>query len=68
MQMPDVVGMLSQRPSGWQRERRCWTAFLSGNRDDQPRKQDGSIIQALNLMNNGFVERGCKPPEPLPVN
>ena len=30
--------------------------FLRGNRDDQPRKQDGSILQALNLMNNAFVE------------
>jgi len=30
--------------------------FLRGNRDDQPRKQDGSILQALTLMNNQFVE------------
>lgn len=32
------------------------TNFLRGNRDDQPRKQDGSILQALTLMNGGFVE------------
>ena len=32
------------------------TNFLRGNRDDQPRKQDGSILQALTLMNNQFVE------------
>ena len=28
-------------------------AFLPGNRDDQPRKQDGAIQQALALMNDG---------------
>ena len=31
-------------------------SFFRGNRDDQPRKQDGAILQALNLMNNPFVE------------
>ena len=31
-------------------------SFLRGNRDDQPRKQDGSILQALNLMNATLVE------------
>jgi len=30
-------------------------AFLPGNRDDQPRKQDGAIQQALALMNDGTV-------------
>ena len=30
-------------------------AFLRGNRDDQQRKGDGSISQALDLMNDGFV-------------
>jgi hypothetical protein len=30
-------------------------AFLRGNRDDQPRKQDGSISQALDLMNDNFI-------------
>jgi hypothetical protein len=30
-------------------------AFIRGNRDDQPRKAEGSILQALNLMNNNFV-------------
>ncbi len=29
--------------------------FLRGNRDDQPRKSEGSILQALNLMNNTAV-------------
>jgi hypothetical protein len=30
-------------------------AFLRGNRDDQPRRPDGSISQALSLMNDNFV-------------
>jgi hypothetical protein len=30
--------------------------FLRGNRDTQPRKQDGSILQALSLMNNPIIE------------
>jgi hypothetical protein len=30
--------------------------FVRGNRDDQPRKTDGSILQALTLMNNNFVQ------------
>ena len=30
-------------------------AFLRGNRDDQPRSQDGSISQTLDLMNDNFV-------------
>ncbi len=30
-------------------------AFLPGNRDDQPRKQDGAIQQALGLMNDSQV-------------
>jgi hypothetical protein len=30
-------------------------AFLRGNRDDQVRGQDGSISQALDLMNDSFV-------------
>src|SRR5260370_14090016 len=30
-------------------------AFLRGNRDDQTRSSDGSISQALDLMNDNFV-------------
>ncbi|HEY6390125.1 MAG TPA: DUF1553 domain-containing protein, partial [Bryobacteraceae bacterium] len=30
-------------------------AFLRGNRDDQTRSEDGSILQALDLMNDNFV-------------
>ena len=35
-------------------------SFLRGNRDDQPRRSDGSILQALNLMNNTIVETRIK--------
>ena len=50
MQFPDVVGEPNGAVSTF------LDTFLRGNRDDQPRKQDGSILQALNLMNNAFVE------------
>jgi hypothetical protein len=50
MQLPDVVNAPSGSVSAF------LDTFLRGNRDDQPRKQDGSILQALNLMNNAFVE------------
>ena len=55
MQIPDVVGALKQDPQSGNTGT-LLDAFLRGNRDDQPRKQDGSILQALNLMNNGFIE------------
>jgi hypothetical protein len=35
-------------------------AFLRGNRDDQPRRPDGSISQALSLMNDSFVMNRIK--------
>ena len=50
MQLPDVVNAPGGPVSAF------LDTFLRGNRDDQPRKQDGSILQALNLMNNAFVE------------
>ena len=31
-------------------------SFMRGNRDDQPRRSDGSILQALNLMNASLIE------------
>lgn len=31
-------------------------SFLRGNRDDRPRRSDGSILQALNLMNASVIE------------
>jgi len=49
MQLPDTVNM----PGG------TATAFLDhfmrGNRDDQWRRSDGSILQALSLMNDTFI-------------
>jgi hypothetical protein len=51
MQLPDVVSA----PTGDGNTSNLLDAFLRGNRDDQPRKQDGSILQALNLLNNNVV-------------
>jgi hypothetical protein len=36
-------------------------AFLRGNRDDQARRPDGSISQALGLMNDNFVMSRVQP-------
>jgi hypothetical protein len=52
MQFPDVVSA----PTGDGNAANFLDSFLRGNRDDQPRKTDGSIIQSLNLMNNPFIE------------
>jgi hypothetical protein len=52
MQLPDVIGA----PTSDGNASNLLDSFLRGNRDDQPRKEDGSILQALNLMNNPFVE------------
>ena len=52
MQLPDVVNA----PTSDGNASNLLNSFLRGNRDDQPRKPDGSILQALNLMNNPFVE------------
>lgn len=54
MQNPDVVGPFSSDPNSGAANS-LLDALLRGNRDDQPRRQDGSILQALNQM-NGFVE------------
>ncbi len=51
MQLPDVVNAPSDGTMS-----PFLDSFLRGNRDDQPRKQDGSILQALNLMNSQVVE------------
>jgi hypothetical protein len=48
MQLPDVTG-----PGG--DVQIILDSFLRGNRDDNPRKTDGSILQALTMMNNNFV-------------
>src|SRR5215472_578365 len=50
MQFPDVINTEAST-NGF------LDTFLRGNRDDQPRKYEGSILQALNLMNNsGMIE------------
>ncbi len=54
MQFPDTVGGPDGNTDAF------LDSFLRGNRDDQPRKYDGSILQALNLMNNSIVETRIK--------
>jgi hypothetical protein len=52
MQLPDVMNA----PTSDGNASNLLDSFLRGNRDDQPRKPDGSILQALNLMNNPYIE------------
>jgi len=52
MQAPDVVRM----PDNGGAVSQFLDVFLRGNRDDQPRKPEGSILQALGLMNDNFVQ------------
>jgi hypothetical protein len=49
MQFPDVVNM-EGNTNGF------LDSFIRGNRDDQPRGGDGSILQALNMMNATLLE------------
>jgi hypothetical protein len=49
MQFPDTVVGSDNNTIGF------LNSFIRGNRDDLPRKSEGSIIQALNLMNNSIV-------------
>jgi len=52
MQFPETINL----PDGANGHVTMWLdSFLRGNRDDQPRSEDGSILQALNLMNDTFV-------------
>ena len=51
MQLPDTVGVPDDGNT-----RTMLDTFLRGNRDDQPRRSDGSILQALNLMDGPVVE------------
>ncbi len=52
MQIPEPLNM----PDGANgRVNNFLNAFLRGNRDDQPRRGDGSILQALFLMNDNFT-------------
>jgi hypothetical protein len=52
MQAPDVVNM----PDNGGAVSQFLDVFLRGNRDDQPRRTEGSILQALGLMNDAFVQ------------
>jgi hypothetical protein len=52
MQAPDVVNM----PDNGGAVSQFLDTFLRGNRDDQPRKGEGSILQTLGLMNDNFIE------------
>jgi hypothetical protein len=49
MQLPDTVN----QPGGTMTT--LLDNFMRGNRDDQPRRTDGSILQALSLMNDNFI-------------
>lgn len=49
MQSPDTVGTPTTAVAGF------LDAFLRGNRDDNERKSEGSVQQALYLMNDTFV-------------
>ena len=51
MQLPDVAGNRVNDGNA----ANLLDAFIRGNRDDQPRKSEGSILQAMNLMNNPFI-------------
>jgi hypothetical protein len=51
MQFPETFNM----PTAGSAVTPFLDAFLRGNRDDQPRRGDGSISQALGLMNDPFV-------------
>jgi hypothetical protein len=56
MQFPEPAMYPAAMPLNDAVARSFLDAFTRGNRDDQPRKRDGSIIQALNLMNSPFIE------------
>jgi hypothetical protein len=49
MQAPDVIGVPTTAVAAF------LDPFLRGNRDDQERKSEGAVQQALNLMNDTFV-------------
>jgi hypothetical protein len=52
MQFPETVGLPVNDPDAV----KFLDVFLRGNRDTQPRKPDGSILQALHLMNGPYLE------------
>jgi hypothetical protein len=52
LQLPDV----KTEPDGGGAVSQFLDSFLRGDRDLTPRKSEGSILQALNLMNDNFIE------------
>jgi hypothetical protein len=52
MQLPDVIN----EPDGGGAVSQFLDSFMRGDRDITQRKNEGSILQALNLMNDNFVE------------
>jgi hypothetical protein len=56
MQLPDVTS----EPDGGGAVSQFLDSFLRGDRDSNPRKEEGSILQALNLMNDNFIESRVK--------
>jgi hypothetical protein len=56
MQLPDVVNM----PDGGNVVSQFLDTFLRGDRDTNPRKEEGSILQTLYLMNDNFIESRVK--------
>jgi hypothetical protein len=62
MQFPETINT----PDGANGHITAWLdSFLRGNRDDQPRSSNGSILQALNLMNDSFVMTRTAPGSPM---
>jgi len=56
MQSPDV----NRTPDNNGAVSAFLNAFLRGNRDDEERRTDGSVLQALNLMNDNFIASRVK--------
>jgi uncharacterized protein DUF1549/uncharacterized protein DUF1553 len=54
MKLPETVNTPGNRAGSFA-VTRLLDAFIRGNRDDEDRRQDGSISQALGLMNDTFV-------------
>jgi hypothetical protein len=64
MQFPDTVGL----PDGQGAVSQFLDSFLRPNRDNQERLRDGSVLQALNLMNDTFVNNRITSTAPNGVN
>lgn len=55
MQFPEPAGLTGTPDGNNGAVNNFLNAFLRGNRDDQTRRQDGSISQTLDLLNDNFV-------------